>query len=68
MAPNNKLFGPKQIVIISVSGLIGTGFFLYRRYYETGTLGWAEFVGATFGVVMLVTVTYFIARKANRGE
>lgn len=68
MTAPSKPYGPKQIGLIAVSGLIGIGFFLYRRYYETGTLGWAEFIGTGFGVVMLVTITFFIVRKGNREE
>lgn len=55
-------------MLIAVSGLIGTGFFLYRRYYETGTLGKPELFGAAFGIVMIVAIAVFFVRKGNCEE
>jgi hypothetical protein len=66
--PNRKLYGLKQIALIAGSGLVGIGFFLYRRYYETGTLGRVELFASLVTVIMLSTITFALVRLGNRED
>lgn len=67
-APQVKLFGPKQIVLIITSSLAGIGFFLFRRYYENGKLGLVELISTLLTIAMVVAITVFIVRKARRED
>lgn len=67
-APDRKLYGPKQLALIAISGIIGIGFFLTRRYYEDGKLGRIEFIATAVSIAMLVTITAIVVRKGNREE
>lgn len=67
-APKPKLCEPKKIVLIVVSGAIGVGFYLYRRYYETGRIGPIDIFSSVVTIVMLAVIVTVIVRKANRED
>jgi hypothetical protein len=60
-----RLYGTKQIVIIAASLVAGIGFFLFRRYHETGRIGVIEIGAACFTLLMGAAIAFFIVRHAN---
>ena len=66
--PSKKLYGPKQILIITISMLLGIGFFLLRRYHETGGLGRVELIAAVCTAALAALIAVVIVRKGNKEE
>jgi hypothetical protein len=66
--PSQKLYGPKQILIITISMLLGIGFFLFRRYHETGSLGRVELIAAVCTAIITAVIAVVIIRKGNKEE
>ena len=67
-APHIRLYGPRQIAIITASLLAGIGFFLFRRYYENGKLGQIELFATPVSLAVFATIVVVIVRKGNRED
>jgi hypothetical protein len=66
--PPHKLYGPKQIFLIVSSMIAGIGFFLFRRYHESGHLGSVELITSGFTVVVSGIIVAVLVRKGNKEE
>jgi hypothetical protein len=54
------------MILIMVSGAMGVGFYLYRRYYENGELTKIDLFATVATVVIFAVIVIFVCRIANR--
>ncbi len=63
-----KLYGAKQIVIISCSMLVGIVFFLFRRFHENGRLTSVDAIAGVGTVIVGATIAVVMVRKGNKRD
>ena len=66
--PQRKLYGPKQIMLIAGAMLTGIGLFLFRRYHETGHIGYVEWIATGFTILVSTTIAVVMVRIGNKKE
>ena len=61
-----KLYGPKQIAIISCSMVAGIAFYLFRRFHENGRLTPVDVIVGGGTLIIGAIIAVVIVRRGNR--